>query len=105
MKIKLSIAGIIILLIFAYFISAAQISEEPITKDGGVSAGWVLTGAFLVIGSLITFIIYDMKRQFTSAMGSVIRQLEKIEVDLNQHSVLHGRYEEKFRTLFNELKN
>lgn len=99
MRIKLSIIGICVLLLLCVYIEAFA-SDEPINEQGGINAGWVLTGAFIIIGSLIAFIVYDIKKQFSVAMGAVITKLESHDKDLKEHSILHGRYEEKFKTLF-----
>jgi len=99
MRIKLSIVGICILLLLCIYIEAFA-SDEPINEQGGINAGWVLTGAFIVIGSLIAFIVHDIKRQFSVAMGAVITKLENHDAKITEHSILHGRYEEKFKTLF-----
>lgn len=104
MRIKLSVVAIIILFIFCAYVSAkAEQTVSPITQDGGISANWVLTGAFTLIGSLITFIIYDMKRQFTIAIKSVTEKTTAHETKLTVHGELHAKYEERFKTIFNHL--
>jgi hypothetical protein len=106
MRIKLSIAAIILLFTICAFVSvyAADTKQQTaITQDGGISASWVLTGAFTLIGSLITFIIYDMKRQFTIAIKSVVIKTEVHETKLASHSELHAKYDERFKTIFNHL--
>jgi len=99
MKVKLSIIGICILLLFCVYIEAFA-GDGTITEDGGINAGWVLTGAFIIIGSLIAFIVYDIKKQFTDAMQAVVTKLDKHDTEIKGHDNLLGRHEEKFKTLF-----
>lgn len=103
MKVKLSIITVALIFYFTSFVAVKAESREVITQDGGVAASWVLTGAFIIIGALISFIIYDMKRQFTSAMSSMIKKIDVIDSSVKEHSILHGRHDERFKTLFKEL--
>lgn len=104
MRIRLSIAAIIFLFVVCICLQAYAGSEEAITPEGGISASWVLTGSFVIIGSLIAYIIYDMKRQFTFAMKSVMAKLDNHDKEIKEYGQLHSRADEKFKTIFNKLK-
>jgi len=53
-------------------------TSDPITADGGVSAGWVLVICFCIIGALVLIILGNINKNNTDAMNTFKEEIKHI---------------------------
>lgn len=62
-----------------FILAQAQFnSGDPITPNGGISAGWVLLIAFTIIGALLVLLMNTISRNNTEAMKAIKEEIQSI---------------------------
>jgi len=77
---------------------------DSITNNGAVSAGWMLTGAFIMIGFLLVFIAGYIGKHFISALDTIKDELKESAKKHELHSEKHKDLETKV-LLMQEVHN
>jgi len=66
-----------------------MIMIQAITNTGAVSADWILTTAFVVIGALITGIAWLVSRNLIETLKTIQAKLEEHEQRFDEHHTRH----------------
>jgi len=82
-------------------------TSDPITQDGGISAGWVMVGAFTLIGLMGIHILNNISKSNKDAMVTFQTEIKKIHdrIDIreNEHDDLRDDHSDlKSRVLLVE---
>ena len=64
-------------------------SGDPITPEGGIAAGWVLVGAFCLIGALGLFIINNALNTFKKEIENIHKRIDTRE---NEHDEIKDKH-------------
>jgi len=71
-------------------------TSDPITMDGGISAGWVMVGAFTLIGLMGIHILNNISKSNKDAMITFQTEIKKIHERIdtreNEHDELRDEH-------------
>jgi len=70
-------------------------SSDPITPDGGISAGWVMVISFGIIGFLILYIMNNISKANTEAMIAFKDEIKNIHKRIDTREDEHDALEDK----------
>ena len=70
-------------------------SADPITPDGGISAGWVLVICFGVIGGLILALLANMNKNNADAMNTFKEEIRNIHKRIDTRETEHDELEDQ----------
>jgi len=79
-------------------------SSDPITPDGGISAGWVMVISFGVIGFLILYIMNNISKANTEAMIAFKDEIKNIHKRIDTREDEHDALEDKHIELSTKVK-
>jgi len=68
---------------------------DPITPDGGISAGWVMVGAFTLIGLMGIHILNNISKSSKDAMVTFKSEIEKIHERINTREDEHDKLKDE----------
>ena len=74
-------------------------TSDPITPDGGISAGWVLVGALTLIGFLIIFILNNISKNNNDALIAFKEEIKNIHNRINTREDEHEELKDKHTEL------
>ena len=78
-------------------------SSDPITPDGGVSAGWVMVICFGVIGFLILYILNGISTTNKEAMTAFRNEIATIHKRIDTREQEHDQLEDKHIALASKV--
>jgi hypothetical protein len=80
-----------------YLLSQIQFqTSDPITPDGGISAGWILVVCFAIIGTLLVIILGNINKTNKEAMVTFQVEIQKIHTRIDtreeEHDILRDKH-------------
>ena len=71
--------------------------------DGGISAGWVLVGAFCIIGFLLVAYMNITSKNNIEAMNAIKDEIKNIHIRINTREEEHDELEDKHIALSSKV--
>lgn len=74
-------------------------TSDPITADGGISAGWVLVICFCIIGALVLIILSNINKNNTDALNTFKDEIKNIHKRIDTREKEHDELDNKHNDL------